>query len=117
VCADDDTEMSKYVAVYIINRDTLVIDNCVLVCRNKTLVDHFQPYVLEEKLEIYCAHFRVFICDLHDDAINSQYYSTGVLFNEEFKITLMDCCSSLIFLLSWYFSKSIKENRNKSQSD
>jgi len=57
--------MSKHVGVYIIKIYTLVIYNCVLVCCNETLVDYFQPYVFEEKMEIYCAHFRVFICGLH----------------------------------------------------
>jgi hypothetical protein len=57
--------MSKHVGVYIIKRDILEIYNCVLVCCNKTLVDYFQPYVLEEILEIYFAHFGILICGLH----------------------------------------------------
>jgi len=42
--------MSKHVGVHVIKRGTLLTYNCVLVCYNKTLVDYFQPYVLEEKL-------------------------------------------------------------------
>lgn len=57
--------MSKNVGEHVLKSDTLLTYNCVLVCCNKKLVDYFQPYVLEEKLEIYCAHFKVFNCGLY----------------------------------------------------
>jgi hypothetical protein len=38
---DDDTEMSKHVAVYIIQRDTVVIHNCALAGCNKTKLNTF----------------------------------------------------------------------------
>ena len=62
---DDDIEMSKYVGIYIIYRDILIIYNCALVGCNKTIKD--ARYTHYNKNIVSCIVERDFFNRTHQE--------------------------------------------------